>query len=201
MSAPAIVVQRRVLQFTSVTDQEYAATSTVMSESEVGELVTDLTWALPQLTGGAWGGFSSEQRESAADGERVRVSRTGSIVVARYTGLQAATGYWGYGRWLTSQGEVRAGIVMLDNGFDTSGSVYRRSLRAHELGHALGYNHVTIRDSVMNSSARLEPNMFDRDGAKLAFQRPPLNRSPDIDPDPFTPNLRGIAEWIWHGAR
>jgi hypothetical protein len=37
--------------------------------------------------------------------------------------------------------------------------------------------------------ATIEPNAFDRDGAKFAFQRPPLNRSPDIDPDPFTGNF------------
>lgn len=200
-SAPSIVLQTRVLQFTNVTDQEYTATEAVMSDDEIAGLAADLTWALPQLTGNTFGGFAGEQRETAAPGDRVRVSRPGQIVVARYAGLQAATTFWGYGRWMTAAGEVRAGIIMLDNGFDTSGSPFQRSLRAHELGHALGYNHVTGRESVMNASARNEPNSFDRDGAKLAFRRPPLNRSPDIDPDAFTPNLRGLAEFIWHGAR
>jgi hypothetical protein len=199
VSAPAVVVERRVLQFTTVSDQSYTATPDLMTETEVDELVADLAWALPQLT--AFGGFAGEQRQTAAAGDRVAVSRQGTIVVARYAGLQAATGYWGYGRWQTSNGEVRAGIIMLDSGFDTSGSPYRRSLRAHELGHALGYNHVTVRASVMNSSAVVEPNPVDRDGVKLAFQRPPLNRSPDTDPDPYTPNLRALAEWVWHGAR
>jgi hypothetical protein len=57
-----------------------------------------------------------------------------------------------------------------------SGSIFGRSLRAYELGHSLGYNHVTLRESVMNASARIEPN-------------------------PFTANLRGIAERVWHGDR
>ena len=130
------------------------------------------------------------------------MSRTFAIVVARYEGLTAATGYWGYTRWSwNGAGEIIAGIVMLDRAFETSSSPYRRSLRAHEFGHALGYNHVTGRTSVMNQVATIEPNPFDRDAAKFAFQRPPLNRSPDIDPDPFTGNLRALASQIfWAGA-
>lgn len=201
ITAPAIVVQRRVLQFTNVSDTEYVATAEVMTDQEVDALLADLRWALPQLTGNAFQDFSGEERETALDGERVRVSRQGSIVVARFAGLQSATNFWGYGRWMTAGGEVRAGIVMLDDGFENSGSPYRRALRAHELGHSLGYNHVTARQSVMNSTARLEPNAFDRNGAKFAFGRPLLNRSPDIDPDPYTPNLRMLAETIWRGDR
>jgi hypothetical protein len=201
ISAPSLVVQTRVLQFTNVTDQEYTATNDSMSEAEVAALAADLTWALPQLTGNNFGGFAGEQVETAAPGDRVRVTRPGQIVVARYVGLQSATTFWGYGRWQISGGEVRAGIVMLDDGFEKSGSPFRRSLRAHELGHSLGYNHVTARDSVMNSAARLEPNAFDKNGAKLAFLRPPLNRSPDIDPDTFTTNLRALAEAVWYGAK
>jgi hypothetical protein len=93
-------------------------------------------------------------------------------------------------------------IVMLDREFDTSGSPFRRSLRPHEFGHALRYNHVTGWASVMNQAATLEPNAFDRDAAKISFQGPPLNRSPDVDPDPFTGNLRALAsQVVWAGAR
>ena len=173
-----------------------------MSDGEVSDLLADLRWALPQLTGNTFTAFADEQPESAAEGERVRVSRTGLIVVARYDGLTSATGYWGYTRWAwNGAGELQAGIVMLDRGFETSGSQYRRSLRAHEFGHALGYTHVSARNSVMNPDARTEPNAFDKDGAKIAFQRPPLNRSPDIDPDPFTGNLRALAQLFWAGDR
>lgn len=199
VSAPALTVERRVLQFTNVTDQEYTAATDTMSDAEADGLMADLAWALPQMS--AFPGFVDQLSETTPPGSRVRVSRPGRIVVARYAGLQAATGFWGYGRWQTAGGEVVAGIIMLDLGFDTSGSPFRRSLRAHELGHALGYNHVTLRESVMNSSARFEPNPFDRSAMKLAFQRPPMNRSPDVDPDPFTANLRGIAERLWHGDK
>ncbi len=202
-ASPTVLVQRRVMQFTNVTDLDYVALPPVMADAEADGLVADLTWALPQLTGSSFSAFAGQQRETAAEGDRVRVSRSGLIVVARYEGLSAATGYWGYTRWQwNGEGEITAGIVMLDRGFDTSGSPFRRSLRAHEFGHALGYNHVTARASVMNQAATIEPNAFDRDAAKFAFQRPPLNRSPDVDPDPFTGNLRArAAQVFWSGAR
>ena len=90
---------------------------------------------------------------------------------------------------------------MIDRGFDTSNSPFRRSMHAHEFGHALGYNHVTLRTSVMNSDARTEPTPFDRDGATLAFERTPLNKSPDIDPDPFTINLMRTPALVWRGEK
>jgi hypothetical protein len=202
-TAPRVVVQTRVLQFTNITDLDYTALSSTMSDAEVTELLDNLTWALPQLTGNAFSAFADQQRETAAEGESVRVYRPGLIVVARYEGLQDVMKYWGYTRWAwNGAGEMQAGIMMIDREFDTSGSVYRRSLRVHEFGHALGYTHVYARQSVMNTDARTEPNAFDRDGARLAFLRPPLNRSPDIDPDPFTGNLRALARQIfWAGDR
>jgi len=202
-SAPRVVVQNRVLQFTNITDIDYAALGTVMPDTDATSILADLTWTLPQLTGNAFSDFADQQRETAAEGERVRVSRPGLVVVARYEGLTAATSYWGYTRWSwNGAGELTAAIIMLDRGFDTSSSPFKRSLRAHEFGHALGYNHVTGRPSVMNQAATIEPNTFDRDGGKFAFRRPPLNRSPDIDPEPFTGNLRALTSQIyWAGDR
>jgi hypothetical protein len=202
-SSPRVVLQTRALIFTNITDLDYTALETVMSDSEGTSILSDLTWALPQLTGNTFHQFADQQRETAAEGDRVRVTRPGLVVVARYEGLTAATGYWGYTRWSwNGAGEMTGAIIMLDRGFDTSSSPFKRSLRAHEFGHSLGYNHVTGRASVMNQAATIEPNPFDRDGAKLAFQRPPLNRTPDIDPDPFTGNLRARASQIyWAGDR
>ena len=202
-SPPAVVLQARVLQFTNITDLDYTALATVMPSADGTSILSDLTWALPQLTGNAFSQFADQQRETAAEGDRVHVSRPGLVVVARYDGLTAATGYWGYTRWSwNGNGELTAAIIMLDQGFDTSTSPFKRSLRAHEFGHALGYNHVTLRPSVMNQAATIEPNTFDRDSARLAFQRPPLNHTPDVDPDPFTGNLRARAAQIyWAGDR
>jgi hypothetical protein len=91
---------------------------------------------------------------------------------------------------------------MLDRNFEKSGSIYRRSLRSHELGHALGYNHVTLRPSVMNQAATIEPNAFDMQAARIAFQRPPGNRRPDIDPVGVSINKASSAVWtIGAGSR
>jgi hypothetical protein len=201
-SAPHIVVQDRVLKFTNVSDVEYTALEGVMSGGEVASLIADLSWTLPQLTGNTFTAFAGEDRETAAEGERVRVSRPGRVVIARYDGLTKATGFWGYARWSwNGAGEMQSAIVMLDVEFETSGSPFRRSLRAHEFGHALGYSHVTARESVMNSAARIEPNLFDRNAARFAFRRPPLNRSPDVDPEPFTGNIRAlVSRLFWDGA-
>jgi hypothetical protein len=200
--APGVVVQTRVLQFTNITDTDYVALSATMSDADVNTIVGDLTWTLPQLTGNTFTSLANQQQETAAEGASVHVSRTGLIVVARYDGLTAATGYWGYTRWAwNGAGELQAAILMLDRGFDTSNSVFRRSLHAHEFGHALGYNHVTLRTSVMNSDARTEPTAFDRDGATLAFERPPLNKTPDIDPDPFTINVMRAGPLVWRGDK
>jgi hypothetical protein len=121
--------------------------------------------------------------------------------VARYVGLTQATGFWGYSRWFVrGDGTITSGESMLDRDFEQSSSPYRRSLRAHELGHALGYNHVTVRPSVMNSAARLEPNDFDRDASRIAFQRPPGNHSPDVDPNTFSTNRLRTSAGSWAPA-
>jgi hypothetical protein len=199
-AAPRLVVQRRALQFTDVSASSYTALGSVMSDEEVAGLIADLEWALPQLTGGRFQAFAGHEVELAAEGENVAVARPGAILVARYVGLTTATTFWGYARWSWNNlGELQSGILKIDHGFDTSASPFRRSLRAHELGHTLGYRHVTVRDSVMQSHARTEPTPFDRDGARLAFQRPPGNRTPDIDPDPFVGNF--AWQIFWAGSR
>jgi len=45
----------------------------------------------------------------------------------------------------------------------------RRLLRTHELGHALGFNHVKSRVSIMNPRIGPEVTAFDRQVAMLAF--------------------------------
>ena len=88
---------------------------------------------------------------------------------------------------------------LLDADYDEA-SESRRLLRTHELGHALGYNHVTARVSIMNPAIGPEPTLFDRQGAIIAFQRPPGNHSPDSDPVATTSaglgaSVPSTAEW------
>jgi hypothetical protein len=203
MEAPRLVVQRRVLRFTNTSDMSYVATSDTMSDADTSALVADLTWALPQLTGGTFSNFAGVDVEIAMENEAVSISRPGVILVARYEGLGAAISAWGYGRWAwNGAGVVQAGAIMLDNDFELSPSPYRRSLRAHELGHTLGYDHVSGGTSVMNISGRIEPTTFDRDATKIAFRRQPLNTSPDVDPDPTTVSRTTSARALtWDGAQ
>jgi hypothetical protein len=200
-SAPALVIQTRTLALTSTSDDQFVATGEELTRDEVDRLLSDLADGFRELTADRLGGFASVATESAPAGSSVKVKRTGAIVVARYQGLTQATGYWGYGRWATSgDGEVVGGIVFLDRDFDKAEGQYCRSLRVHELGHALGYYHVTLRSSVMNSNARIEPNEWDCQAVLIAFQRPPGNRAPDVDPPQSSVNLqteRGSATATW----
>ena len=190
-TAPKLVVIDAVLEFTSSSASVYTATSERLSAADRDAMAADLAWGLPQVTGEAFAGFAAVTTESPDAGSQVAFfSREGTIVVARFKGLQAATSYWGYGRWAARSSVVSAGAVMLDRDFDASGSPYRRSLRVHELGHALGWDHVTLRTSFMNNSAVVEPNAFDKDATRLAYLRPPGSQSPDRDPSPFSANAR-----------
>src|SRR5205085_679971 len=125
--------------------------------------------------------------ETPAAGTNVAIQRDGLIVVARYHGLTAATGYAGFGRWATTNdGTVTAGTIFYDATVDRSAAAsVRRALHIHEMGHALGYSHVTNRVSVMNPSPSVDPTDFDKDATRIAFQRPPGSISPDIDPTTF----------------
>lgn len=195
-NAPPLLIETRTLQFTDVNQTDAVAMNEIMPTTDFDSIVSDLTWALPQLTGGTYNDFAAVNRNESALGTRVPLLNDDTITVSRMAGLTAATGFWGYGRWrFQSDGRIVAGIVMLDRDFDKSVSSFKRSLRSHELGHALGYQHVTIRSSVMNAEARTEPNDFDRDGARIAFQRAPGNRSPDTDPASASINRRGPATW------
>lgn len=203
VEAPRLVVQRRVLVFTNTTDMKYTATADLMSEEDANQLIDDLSRALPQLTGNSFAAFAHVDIEVAEEGDAVAIARDGVIVVARYQGLSSKLNAWGYGRWAwNGAGQVRVGAVMIDNDFEQSGSPHRRSLRAHELGHALGYDHVSNDSSVMNISGRIEPTAFDLEATSIAFRREPLNMSPDIDPDPATVQRQTSQRTLmWGGER
>jgi len=197
-SAPALVIVDAVLQFTSVSDSTFTALDERLTEQERASMAADLTWGLPLATGNAFTAFSSITVESPVAGTKVNFfSRDGRIVVARFRGLSQATGYWGYGRWARRSDEVAAGAIMIDRDFDAAAGPYVRSLRVHEMGHALGYCHVTKRPSFMNASATWEPNDFDRDAARVAFQRPPGNQSPDRDPTGYQAGLKAAVGLTW----
>jgi hypothetical protein len=179
---PSLVVLASTMTFRSTSEIEFEATSEELSDSDVTQLVSHLTDGLALLTGNTFASFASVDVERPNAGARVSTLRTGKIVVGRYRGIVSFANTIGYGRWSEAgDGTIVGGAMYLDRDFDRDDS-RRRLLRIHELGHALGYQHVRARTSIMNASIGPEPTDFDRAGAVIAFQRPPGNRSPDTDP-------------------
>jgi hypothetical protein len=196
-AAPGLVVIDAVLEFASATDASYTATAERLSGADRDGLVADLAWGLSELSGGNFGGFRTVSTESPAAGTSVSFfAREGSIVVARFRGLRASTGSMGFGRWATRSSQVVAGAVLLDRDTDAAAGSLRRALRAHELGHALGWGHVTAQTSAMNPVVGAEPNAFDRDASRLAFLRPPGNTTPDRDPVAYSVNMQAFP-MVW----
>jgi len=195
-TAPPLLIETRALQFTTIGAADQVALADQMTDAEVAQLIDDLTWALPQLTGGRFTAFSSITRQTSNEGVSVHILNSGVITVSRVVGLKATAGFWGFSRWqFQPDGTVTAGMMTLDRDFERSGSPFRRSLNSHELGHGLGYNHVTLRESVMNATGQIEPNAFDLDACRIGFARPPGNKSPDADPTYASLNRVGPAMW------
>ena len=201
-SAPALVVFGSVMLYHRAGSDEYAATSAQLSDDEVALMIQHLTEGLALLTGQRFTSFASITVERPASGARVNTLRTGSIVVGRYRNVQAESNTIGLGRWAAAgdSPEVTGGSIYLEHNFDRPENA-RRLLRIHELGHALGYLHVTKRTSIMNPAIGPAPTEFDRHAAMIAFERMPGNQSPDDDAAPRSrggvSGVRGTGRPIW----
>jgi hypothetical protein len=181
---PELVVLGTVMAYRTGNGSDYTATAEQLSDDEVQLMVQHLSEGLALLTGKTFTSFASVNVERPSSGTRIPVVRHGQIVVGRYTGVVSMVNTIGFGQWAEApDGTVTGGTMYLDRDFDREDS-RRRLLRIHELGHALGYLHVRSRTSIMNPAIGPEPTDFDRAAAIVAFQRPPGNRSPDIDPSP-----------------
>jgi hypothetical protein len=166
---PELVVLMPVMQYEKSQGTQYRATPERLTAAEAAQLVADLTTALAVLTDDAFQGFAAVRHETPAAGEVVNVMRPGQIVVARYNGVRDQLATIGFGGRSTRGSIIRAGSIILDSEFDRTSDT-RHLLRMHELGHALGYNHVQSRASIMNPKIGSEVTSFDRSAARIAFQ-------------------------------
>jgi len=179
---PRLVVVTAVMLYGGGLEAAHMATSERLSDAEADAMVEDFSGALALLTGNAWTSFEAVERDTPAAGQSVVVLRDGWIVAGRYRGVADHSGIIGVGRWqVQTDGSIGAGAVFLDAGFDKNDS-RRRLVRIHELGHGLGYTHVTSRTSIMNPVIGPDPTTFDAQAAAIAFQRYPGNLAPDVDP-------------------
>ena len=168
--APHLKVLVSVMEYTPGNNAEYIATGEQLSEKEIDDLVADLTAGLGLFTADTFAAFAGVERQALAPGATAPVSHPNTIVVGRFHGVQKALGTIGLGgRDARADGTIRSGAVLLDSDYDRT-SPKRRLLRTHELGHALGYNHVQSRESIMNPRIGSEPNSFDREAVLVAFR-------------------------------
>ena len=161
---PSLVILAAIMEYRG-NASTYAATSEQLTEPEIAQLTAHMNEGLALLTGNTFTSFSSVEIERPSGGSRVNTMRPGQIVVGRYTGIPSLTKTIGFGQWSEQpDGSIVGGAMYLDRDFDRDDN-RRRLLRIHELGHALGYQHVESRSSIMNPSIGPEPTEFDRAGA------------------------------------
>jgi hypothetical protein len=166
---PSLVILSSVMEYSGAdVTAGYQPTAEHLTMEEVEALETDMTAALSALTGGRAAAFSSVRVEEVAPGQTVKMFRRGQIVVGRFDGVRQKTGTVGYGGRTTRNAVITAGAVILDADYDRS-PARRLALRMHELGHALGYNHVASRQSVMNARVGSALTDFDRAAMDRAF--------------------------------
>ena len=89
-----------------------------------------------------------------------------------------------------------AGMIQLDDGVCSCGSItVPRQVVAHEVGHAMGFFHVSDRGSLMYPQAsrnctNVTPSAAERFHTAVAWSRVPGNTDPDLDPSGLTPLSR-----------
>jgi hypothetical protein len=170
-AAPSLVIVTSVMDYTSGDLMNgYAATAEQLTEQERDALVADLTQGLSELTGGQLKAFADVRVELVSEGQTVKVLRAGQIVAGRYRGVQSKTGSIGYGGRMTRGSQITAAAVIIDRDADRD-QKQQRVIRTHELGHALGYNHVESRPSIMNPRAGGGLTDFDREALRAGYLR------------------------------
>lgn len=176
-SSPRLVVLTSVMDYHDSERRDYVATSERLTEEEAQGLAADLTAALRMLTTGAFEQFASVEYEMVPDGSTATIVRPNQIVVGRFHGVRRLAKTIGFGgRTARRDGTIVAAAVVLDSEFDHASSM-RRLLRTHELGHALGFNHVKSRVSIMNPSIGSEMTDHDRQVSTFAFHHSKARRT------------------------
>lgn len=170
-SVPELVVLTSVMQYHITDSREFVATAELLDAKDTQSLVADLRLALRQLTDNIFDDFAAIHYELVPAGSRAGIVRPKQIVVGRFQGLTDLAHTIGFGGRTTRRaGDIVGAAILLDSEFDRT-SAARRLSRTHELGHALGFNHVKSRVSIMNERIGPEVTDVDKRIGLVAFQR------------------------------
>jgi len=184
---PSLVVLRNVVEYDGV-NYVPLVTDRQVSEADFNCMVDGVQRAIAPMSDSTLT-FKKVDVLSPLVGSRFSIPGTaeGTIVLTAARGVQAngrASAFAGVQPDVLVRGVV---WITADN-LLLCGSTAARVF-PHELGHALGYQHVTLEPSVMSG---IDPTSaltaFDREALRIIYQRPPGNRAPDIDPPGYVIN-------------
>jgi hypothetical protein len=167
--------------------REYPVVDRPISQPQLDCLVSGAVASLAEMSGGHLT-FDSVDIARVAPGSRFRTDETpeGTIAVLPTVSLVVggrAIGYVGAEPFVLSRGAVWLNADTQQN-FCFTELIYR-----HEMGHALGYQHVTHTVSMMSEFLPAALTDFDRNSIAILFQRRPGNRLPDRDPSGVSVNF------------
>lgn len=180
-SNPRLVVLTHAVDFSGAAlgFLDYPVIDRRMSDAQLNCLASGIAASLEDMSGGhlSWSAVGIQE---VVPGSRFRTDQTpeGTIVVLPAISLGAGgrgTAYSGADSSVLTRGAVWMSVE--GQNFCLTSLLYR-----HELGHALGYLHVTRRLSIMGVGLPPALTDFDRHVIEILFQRPPGNRTPDRDP-------------------
>jgi len=189
---PRLMVLTHAVDFAGATlgFREYPVIDRPISAAQLDCLAAGAGPALAEMSGGnlAW---DSVEIAKVEPGSRFRIDETpeGTIVVLPSVSLGSAgrgVAYVGNEPFVLSRGAVWLTAEMQN--FCFTSLLYR-----HEMGHALGYQHVTRTVSMMSEFLPPALTDFDRNSIAILFQRRPGNRMPDRDPSGVSVNVTGSA--------
>jgi hypothetical protein len=184
---PSLIVLTNVVEYDGVA-YDPLVTDRRVPDADFGCLVSGVQRAIAPMSDNVMT-FKKVDVVSPPAGSRFSIPGTteGTIVVAVARGLSAngrASAFAG----IRPEVLVRGVVWVSAENFPLCGSTAAR-VYPHELGHALGYQHVTLEASVMSG---IQPTSaltgFDRDAIRIVYQRPPGNRAPDVDPPAYVVN-------------
>jgi hypothetical protein len=188
---PRLMVLSHAVDYSGATlgFREFPVIDRPITRVQLDCLAAGIAASLPELSGGhlVWDSIGIMEVEPGA---RFRTDETpeGTIVVLPSISLGApgrGTAYVGTQPFALSRGAIWMNAEILN--FCVTALLYR-----HELGHALGYLHVTRTFSIMSPGGLpSEPTEFDRNSIEILFQRRPGNLPPDRDPTGVAVNVIG----------